>query len=83
MQALRQYGQGVRGGEQQNPLPRGRAGLARLLREAGHVVHGVGRPDRRLRRRHGKTDHLDAESAARAVLGGQATALPKGGTGRV
>jgi hypothetical protein len=25
-----------------------------------------------LRRPHGKTDHLDAEGAARAVLGGQA-----------
>ncbi len=30
-----------------------------------------------------KTDHLDAEGAARAVLGGQATALPKSGTGEV
>jgi transposase len=58
------------------------AGLARFLREGGHVVHEVGRPDRRLRRRHGKTDHLDAEGAARAVLGGQAAALPKAGTSR-
>ena len=31
----------------------------------------------------GKTDHLDAEGAARAVLGGQATALPKSGTSEV
>src|SRR3712207_9385909 len=45
------------------------AGLARFLREEGHVVHEVGRPDRRLRHRQGKTDHLDAEGAARAVLG--------------
>ena len=59
------------------------AGLARFLREAGHVVHEAGRPDRGLRHRHGKTDHLDAEGAARAVLGGQATALPKAGTGEV
>src|SRR5918997_2412501 len=59
------------------------AGLARFLREGGHVVHEVGRPDRRLRRQRGKTDHLDAEGAARAVLGGQATALPKAGTSRV
>ena len=59
------------------------AGLARFLREGGHVVHEVGRPDRRLRRQHGKTDHLDAEAAARAVLGGQATAVPKPGTSRV
>jgi transposase len=59
------------------------AGLSRFLREGGHVVHEVGRPDRRLRHRQGKTDHLDAEGAARAVLGGQATALPKAGTSRV
>src|SRR5918993_5634078 len=59
------------------------AGLTRFLREAGHVVHEVGRPDRRLRRRQGKTDHLDAEAAARAVLGGRATALPKSGTSEV
>jgi transposase len=59
------------------------AGLARFLREEGHAVREVGRPDRRLRRQHGKTDHLDAEGAARAVLGGQATALPKSGTGEV
>ena len=52
------------------------AGLARFLREAGHAVREVGRPGRRLRRQHGKTDHLDAEGAARAVLGGQATACP-------
>jgi len=59
------------------------AGLARFLRGEGHVVHEAGRPDRGLRRRHGKTDHLDAEGAARAVLGGRATALPKAGTGEV
>src|SRR3954451_13546725 len=59
------------------------AGLARFLRAAGHTVHEAGRTDRGLRHRHGKTDHLDAEGAARAVLGGQATALPKAGTGEV
>ena len=59
------------------------AGLARFLREEGHAVHEAGRPDRGLRHRQGKTDHLDAEGAARAVLGGQATALPKAGTSRV
>jgi transposase len=56
------------------------AGLARFLHQEGHTVHEVGRPDRRLRRQRSKTDHLDAEGAARAVLGGQATALPKSGT---
>jgi transposase len=59
------------------------AGLARFLCAAGHTVHEAGRPDRGLRHRHGKTDHLDAESAACAVLGGQVTALPKAGTGEV
>jgi transposase len=59
------------------------AGLARFLRGEGHVVHEAGRPDRGLRHRHGKTDHLDAEGAARAVLGGRATTLPKAGTGEV
>src|ERR687894_1983915 len=59
------------------------AGLARFLREEGHVVHEVGRPDRRLRHRQGKTDHLDAAGAARAVLGGQAPPPPQAGTSRV
>jgi transposase len=59
------------------------AGLARFLRQAGHAVHEVSRPDREQHRRHGKTDHLDAEAAARAVLGGRATALPKSGTSAV
>ncbi|MBL6081756.1 IS110 family transposase [Belnapia sp. T18] len=59
------------------------AGLMRFLCAAGHTVYEVDRPDRRLRHQQGKTDHLDAEGAARAVLGGQATALPKAGTSRV
>ena len=59
------------------------AGLSRALREAGHRVLEVNRPDRSARRRHGKDDTLDAEAAARAVLGGQATAEPKSGTGSV
>ena len=59
------------------------AGLSRALREAGHRVLEVNRPDRSARRRHGKDDTLDAEAAARAVLGGQATAEPKSGTSSV
>ena len=59
------------------------AGLSRALREAGHRVLEVNRPDRSARRRHGKDDTLDAEAAARAVLGGPATAEPKSGTGSV
>jgi transposase len=57
------------------------AGLSRFLRERGHAVLEVDRPDRQLRRRRGKSDPLDAEAAARAVLGGQAAGLPKSGTG--
>lgn len=59
------------------------AGLSRSLREKGHVVLDVDRPDRRLRYQHGKSDALDAEGAARAVLSGQATTLPKAGTNKV
>ena len=43
----------------------------------------VNRPNRQLRRQKGKDDPLDAESAARAVLAGQAAALPKSGTSTV
>jgi transposase len=59
------------------------AGLSRFLAAQGHAVLDVDRPDRQLRRREGKSDPLDAESAARAVLGGQAAARPKSGTGTV
>ena len=43
----------------------------------------MNRPNRQLRHQQGKSDPLDAESAARAVLGGQATARPKSGTSTV
>ncbi|MDP9848109.1 transposase [Streptosporangium lutulentum] len=43
----------------------------------------VNRPDRATRRRRGKTDALDAESAARAVLSGRTTAVAKSGDGAV
>jgi transposase len=59
------------------------AGLSRFLCEQGHSVLEVDRPSRRLRHRKGKSDPIDAEAAARAVLGGQATGLPKSGTGAV
>ncbi len=41
------------------------------------------RTDRRDRRLRGKNDTIDAENAARAVLGGHATAVPKAGDGVV
>ena len=57
--------------------------LARALREAGYRVLEVNRPDRSARRRNGKDDMLDAETAARAVLAGQAAGEPKSGTSSV
>jgi transposase len=59
------------------------AALARFLAANGQVVVEVNRPDRQARRRHGKSDPLDAQAAARAVQAGQVTVLPKAGTGQV
>jgi transposase len=59
------------------------AGLTRSLLEQGVSVVEVSRPNRRLRRQHGKSDPIDAEAAARAVLAGEATAIPKPHTGIV
>jgi transposase len=53
------------------------AALTRHLRGAGVPVIEVNRPDRAARRRRGKTDPVDAEAAARAVLAGRATVTPK------
>lgn len=53
------------------------AGLSRDLLAKGYVVLDVMRPNRQLSYLHGKSDSLDAESAARSVLNGQATALAK------
>jgi transposase len=57
--------------------------LTRHLRNHGLHVIEINRPDRAARRRRGKTDHIDAENAARAVLSGQATAIAKAGDGHV
>lgn len=59
------------------------AALARYLREETITVIEVNRGDRSDRRRRGKTDTLDAEAAARAVLSGRATAIAKSGDGQV
>lgn len=59
------------------------AGLARFLIEAGVEVIEVDRPNRQRRRRRGKSDLTDAESAARSVLAGEATTVPKDTSGRV
>jgi transposase len=59
------------------------AALARHLRAAGHRVIEVIRPNRQARRRNGKSDPADAESAARAVISGEADGTPKAGDDRV
>jgi transposase len=59
------------------------AALARFLAANGQVVVEVNRPDRQARRRHGKSDPLDARAAAQAVQAGQARVVPKAGCGQV
>lgn len=53
------------------------AGVARFLTGNGVVLVEVDRPDRRARRREGKSDPADAIAAARAVQAGTATGTPK------
>ena len=53
------------------------AGLTRFLLDRGVTVVEVDRPDRRTRRQRAKSDPIDAEAAARAVLAGTATAPAK------
>ncbi len=53
------------------------AGLAHFLTGASVDVLEVNRPNRQIRRRKGKSDTVDAEAAARAVLNGEATGTPK------
>lgn len=59
------------------------AALARHLRSEGVEVIEVNQPDKATRRRRGKTDAIDAEAAAHAVLAGRATASAKAGDGPV
>jgi transposase len=59
------------------------AGLARFVRADGLPVVEVNRPDRSLRRRHGKSDPIDAQAAARATLAGVAATAPKTREGQV
>src|SRR4051794_6855055 len=59
------------------------AALTRFLLEAGVRVVEVNQPHAHLRRRRGKTDAVDAEAAARKVLSGEATAIPKDTDGAV
>ncbi len=59
------------------------AGLASSVRRRDIGTNEVVRTDRRDRRLRGKSDTIDAENAARAVLAGQATAIPKTADGAV
>lgn len=59
------------------------AGLTRHLASCGRTVIEVNRPDRSTRRRLGKSDPIDAEMAARAVLAGVAKDTPKSGLDNV
>jgi len=59
------------------------AGLTRYATGRGLECVEVIRPSRQHRRRHGKSDTADAVAAARAVLSGEATGLPRGGGGSV
>ena len=53
------------------------AALTRYLVHAGVRVVEVNQPHAHVRHRRGKTDAVDAEAAARKVLSGEATAIPK------
>lgn len=57
------------------------AGLCHALLEHDIDVYEVNRSDRAKRRMQGKSDPTDAENAARAVLSGLATAIPKSQSG--
>ncbi|WP_455432224.1 IS110 family RNA-guided transposase [Streptomyces violascens] len=59
------------------------ASLSRYLLAQGIDVIDVNRMDRADRRRRGKSDPLDAQNAARAVLSGRARARAKAGDGPV
>lgn len=59
------------------------AGLTRFLVQAGVRVVEINQPHAHLRHRRGKTDAVDAEAAARKVLSGEATVVPKETTGAV
>jgi transposase len=59
------------------------AGLTRSLLAAGVEVIEVNAPEKATRARNGKSDPIDADAAARAVLTGRASARPKVTTGVV
>jgi transposase len=58
-------------------------GLARFLATRGVEVREVNRTSCQHRRRRGKSDPADSEAAARAVLAGDTSTVPKDHTGGV
>jgi transposase len=56
------------------------SGLTRFLGGPGQLVLEVNRPDRSARLQPCKSHSVAAEAAARAVLAGQVTAIPKNGS---
>jgi transposase len=58
-------------------------GLFQHLHDKGVEVLEVDRANRKMRRQRGKSDTVDAEAAARAVLAGTATTIPKTRSGVV
>ena len=78
---MRSYGR-IRAIGVQSTGPFG-ATLTRSLTAAGERVIEVNRPNRVARRMDGKSDRLDAEQIARAVLGQTSTAIPKAKSGVV
>jgi transposase len=59
------------------------AGLLRYMQTAGVEVLEVTAPDRHDRRKRGKNDDLDAQSAAHAAFAGQRTVTPRSRDGMV
>jgi transposase len=59
------------------------AGLLRYMQTAGIEVLEVTAPDRHDRRKRGKNDDLDAQSAAHAAFAGQRTVTPRSRDGMV
>jgi transposase len=59
------------------------AGLTRYLRGQGCIVIEVIRPSKQHRHFRGKSDPIDAEAAAAAVLSGKARSVPKAGDEKV
>jgi transposase len=59
------------------------ATLTRYLRDAGQRVVDVNKPNRQARHREGKSDRLDAEQIARAVLAEEGVAIPKTKSGPI